>query len=62
MGYGFTCNQCDTDHPDADPAFMGQLHERWFMTSTEGGMLADHGHSPEQTITLCADCTIDLLL
>ena len=62
MGYGYTCNECEDEHPDADPALMCQLHERWFMTSAEGGMLSEMGLSHEETITICPDCALDILL
>lgn len=62
MGYGYTCNRCDDDCPDDSPALMGQLHERWFMTSDRGGILAEEGLSHEETITICPDCALDILL
>lgn len=62
MGYGFTCDRCGAEHPDASPVLMGQLHEPRFKTGRIGGILADHGFSPEQTITFCADCVKEILL
>jgi hypothetical protein len=62
MGYGYTCEDCGGDYPDEDPALMGQLHERWFKTTDRGGLVAERfGLSPEETLTLCGPCLLDLL-
>lgn len=62
MGYGYTCEDCGEDFPDEDPALMGQLHERWFKTTDLGGLVAERfGYSPEETLTLCGPCLLDLL-
>jgi len=61
MGYGFTCDGCGDEHPDGLPAFMGEIRESWFKTTELGGVLADMGYSPGQTITLCGDCLYNLV-
>lgn len=61
MGYTFTCDGPCGKHRDELPAFMGEIRESWFKTTTEGGILADMGYSPGQTITLCGECLLDLL-
>jgi hypothetical protein len=61
MGYGYTCEECSESFPDEDPALMAQIHEGWFKTTQLGGIVADRGYSPEQTLTLCGPCLLDLL-
>lgn len=62
MGYGYTCNDCGADFPEEDPALMAQLHERWFKTTDLGGIIAERFQlTPEDTLTLCGPCLIDLL-
>jgi hypothetical protein len=62
MGYGYTCQDRGEHYPDEDPALMAQLHERWFKTTTLGGLIAEeYDLSPEDTITLCGPCTFELL-
>jgi hypothetical protein len=62
MGYGFTCDACGSVQADADPALMGQIHEGWFRTSDLAGHLAAEQIMPNQTITFCAECTLNQLL
>lgn len=61
MGYGFTCDDCGTEHPNDLPAFVGEVREQWFKTTDLGGIVADMGYSPGETLTLCGDCTLDTL-
>ena len=41
---------------------MGQIHEGWFRTSDLAGHLAAEQIMPNQTITFCAECTLNQLL
>ena len=62
MGYGYTCNDCEENFADSDPAFMGRIHERWFKTSEIAGEVAERtGLTPEDTVTLCPSCFWELI-
>lgn len=51
MGYTFTCDGPCGEHRDELPAFIVEIRESWFETTTQGGVLADMGYSPEPTST-----------
>lgn len=59
MGYEFTCDDCG--HPGEAPALMGQFSERVWMTTELGDRLKSHGYELGDTVTLCEDCTLELL-
>lgn len=61
MPYTFTCDGACGDRHEELPAFMGEIRESWFKTTEPGGILADMGYAPGQTITLCGGCLLDLL-
>ena len=62
MTYAFDCDgTCDNPRHDGLPAFMGEIRESWFKTTELGGLVAEMGYSPGQTITLCGTCLLELL-
>lgn len=67
MGYDYTCDdgrssECLESVTDELPALMGDLNETWFEATAEGDMLAEAGHHPSKTVTVCPPCTIATLL
>ena len=60
MGYTHECDVCGEGF-DSLPAFVGEVREAWFKTTALGGILADEGYSPGETITFCGECIVDLL-
>ena len=59
MGYDYTCDRCDSR--GSVPAIMGQFSEQVWMTTELGAELQDVGYELGDTITLCANCTWDIL-
>lgn len=60
MTYKAQCEKCG-DSVD-DPFLMGQFHEDQFMTTPYGDQLKEADFRLQDTITFCAECTLDLLL
>ncbi|ADJ14493.1 hypothetical protein [Halalkalicoccus jeotgali] len=61
MGYTATCNKCD-DKCTPAPGLLGQFSPQFFRTTEIGGRLAEMGYSESTTITLCGECTYELLM
>ena len=61
MGYEATCNKCDSKCKPA-PGLLGQFSPQFFRTTQYGGMLSDMGFDEGMTVTLCGECTYDLLM
>lgn len=60
MGYGATCDDCGREcHPF--PALLAQFQEDFFRTHPIGGHLSNFGYDEGDTVTLCGDCTYELL-
>ena len=65
MTYVYNCDGFCGPHEqrhEGSPAFMGEISEGWFNTSSMGDLLKENGYVPGRTITLCSECTITLLL
>ncbi|QLG63096.1 hypothetical protein [Halorarum salinum] len=58
MGYVFNCDGCGA-RKDHAPPFMGEFNETFLKTSAHG--FAEE-FSPGQTVTLCADCSMEVFL
>lgn len=61
MAYTYECDDCGDAYDDL-PAFMGELREAWFKTSELGGLLAEAGYAPGQTVTFCPRCIYETLV
>ncbi|MDJ1434789.1 hypothetical protein [Halostagnicola sp. A-GB9-2] len=60
MGYTADCDGCGSAcHPA--PALLCQFSPEFFRTSSLGGHLADMGFDEGDTVTLCGDCTLEVL-
>jgi len=55
VGYQFECDDCGERYGHM-PAFMGEFRESFLEATKHGGLFADAGYRPGQTITLCAPC------
>lgn len=60
MGYKTECEHCGETVDE--PFLMGQFHEDEFMTRPTGDRLKEQGYDLSDTITFCANCTVELLL
>lgn len=60
MGYTFVCDDCRRGF-DRSPAFMGEFRESFLEATEAGGVFAEAGYQPGQTVTICADCMRDVL-
>ena len=60
MGYDYTCDGCGSR--GSTPAVMGQFSEEKWMTTDLGPVLQDAGYELGSTVTLCANCTSELLI
>lgn len=60
MTYSAECERCGDTVDDA--FLMGQFHEDEYLTAPHGDRLKEAGYSLRDTITFCADCTLELLL
>ena len=59
---GFCGPDLDDRRQEGSPAFMGEISEHWFNTDERGDDLKTEGYTPGQTITLCPECLIHLLI
>lgn len=59
MVYEYDCDGCDTQGDY--PMLMGQFSERVYTSTPRGDELNAMGYDLGDTITLCPDCTYDLL-
>lgn len=55
MGYDYTCDDCGHGY-GGPPPFMGEFRESFLEATEAGGLFAEAGYRPGQTVTLCADC------
>ena len=60
MGYTFNCDDCGRGY-NRSPAFMGEFRESFLEATEAGGVFADAGYRPGQTVTICAECMEDVL-
>lgn len=58
MGYTFTCDACSTGF-DHSPPFMGEFRETFLKTSDSP--VTEH-YVPGQTVTICRDCSENIVL
>lgn len=61
MTYTYQCDDCGAEGLESPPALMGEFSESWFKTTPEGGHVSELGFDPGDIVTLCGDCTLDLL-
>lgn len=59
MGYEYDCDSCD--HSGEYPMLMGQFSERVYASHPMGDQLKALGYDLGDTITLCPQCTYELL-
>ena len=59
MGYEYDCDSCGQEGDY--PMLMGQFSERVFTSTPMGDNLKAMGYDLGETITLCPDCTYELL-
>jgi hypothetical protein len=66
MPYLYQCDGfCDADGEeprDGRPPFTGEFNEDWYDNTRYGDQLRQHGYEPGDLITLCPECTRELLL
>ncbi|MXV62062.1 hypothetical protein GS429_08310 [Natronorubrum sp. JWXQ-INN-674] len=60
MGYTAGCDGCGSTCRPA-PALLCQFSPEFFRTSSLGGYLSDMGFDEGDTVTLCGDCTREVL-
>ena len=60
MGYEATCDRCGSEC-NPSPALLAQFSPVFFRTHPLGGHFSDLGYDEGDTITLCGDCTLQLL-
>lgn len=61
MGYHATCDAGDCNRAVEAPLLLGQFNPDTVRTTQVGGILSNMGYSEGDTITLCPECTLDLL-
>ena len=62
MGYEYRCDGCGTRRDDPAPALMAQLSEYHYVSTTLGGELQSAGIELGDTVTICPDCTREMLV
>lgn len=60
MGYTAQCDAEDCNER-CSPMLLAQFSPEKMRTSQAGGFLSDNGYSEGDTVTLCEDCTLQLL-
>ncbi|MFC4549395.1 MULTISPECIES: hypothetical protein [Halorussus] len=62
MTYIYECDGFCDEGPQDRPALTAEFSEQWFKTTTYGDHLKEHGYEPGDLVTLCGECTRQLLL
>ena len=61
MGYNATCDASGCNRAVETPLLLGQFNPDAIRTMHAGGLLSNMGYSEGDTITLCDNCTLELL-
>ena len=62
MGYIYRCDGfCNHGPFNERPALTAEFNEQWYESTPFGDELRQHGYEPGDLVTLCPQCTMELL-
>ena len=62
MTYHYECDGfCGSEPVDERPALTGEFSEEFIKATKAGGIVTDHGYEEGDLVTLCPQCTLELL-